>query len=242
MGGREQLRDRSLFDLVGSGSLSTGTFANFLKMIFASAAGDFSYAGETLVEGRTLLEFEFHVPVEKSHYEFGDRSRRWRTAYQGRILIDPQTSDLINLRVRTSNLPIETSACEAATTLRYRRVRLNNADFLLPAEARLTILDANGMETENRTVYSGCREFLGESTLRAESPEPAVTSPGPEPKTQVLDLPPGLPFAIALTHDIDVGAAAAGDSFAAHLTTPIVTLPRAFWFRRARPSAGALSA
>jgi hypothetical protein len=50
--------DRSLFDLVGYGSLSTGSFNNFLCMIFDSDDPEFSYNGRVLTGARSLVTDE----------------------------------------------------------------------------------------------------------------------------------------------------------------------------------------
>jgi hypothetical protein len=76
-------------------------------------------------------------------------------------------------------------------------------------------------EWENRTVFSGCHEFLGESSLRfGESSENEQQS-AQKREFKALALPPGLPFEFALTKAIDTYSAAAGDRVQAQLTSPI---------------------
>jgi hypothetical protein len=130
--------------------------------------------------------------------------------------------------VHTEALPPETGSCEASTTLDYSRVRLNGAEFLLPNRGQLQILDANGMELKNSTAYSGCHEFLGESTLgfdawpEADAPAGGKAAAADAGKAAATDeLPEGLTFTIALTNNIDVSAAAAGDKIGAKLTAAI---------------------
>jgi hypothetical protein len=245
--GESRFEDRTLFQLVRTGALSTGSFASFLTVVFRDDEASFSYKGEIAEAGRQLADFEFRVPVQSSHYFYSGAGNRVTTGYYGDIFVDPKTADLIRLAVHTEGLPPETGSCEASTTLDYSRVRLNGAEFLLPDRGQLQILDANGTELENSTAYSGCHEFLGESTLRfdagpaadaADAPAvgttdaPAVGTTGaPAPgktaapaagKTAAEDdLPGGLPFTIALSNNIDVSAAAAGDKIGAKLTTAI---------------------
>ena len=143
-------------------------------MIFRVDAGDLLYKGRVNEAGRTLDEFRFRVSLEKSHYSFFNRKERTMIAYQGTFLVDPKKADLVRLVV--TGQPWESGTCEITTTMDYARVRLNRSDFLLPTQADLKIVDTNGDEFHNQTVYSSCHEFLGESTLTFEPPpEPSET-------------------------------------------------------------------
>jgi hypothetical protein len=218
--GESRFEDRSLFQLVRTGALSTGSFASLLMVVFRDDEASFSYKGEITEAGRQLADFEFRVPVQSSHYIYSGAGNRVTTGYYGDILVDPKSADLIRLAVHTEGLPPETGSCEASTTLDYSRVRLNGAEFLLPNRGQLHILDANGMELENGTAYSGCHEFLGESTLRFDAAPEADAAAG-KAAAAANELPGGLPFTIALSNNIDVTAAAAGDKMSATLTAAI---------------------
>ncbi|MBZ5726139.1 MAG: hypothetical protein LAP87_14210 [Acidobacteriia bacterium] len=224
--GENQFGNRSLFDIVTEGSSSTGHFQGFLDLVFRSDKAIFSYAGETTEGGRKLMEYRYRVPLEASHYTFRSGGQPVTTAYEGTVLADPETAELVRLTVRTSHIASETGACEAETTMNYRRFRLNGSDFLLPWETRLHIQDMNGMETENRTVYAACHEFLGESTVKFEAPPdaagqratPAQNAAAPRAEAAI---PAGLRFDVALVEDIRVATAAAGDTAKAVLTTDL---------------------
>jgi hypothetical protein len=218
--GENSFRNRSLSDLVGEGTISNGSFASFLMMIFRADAGDFPYKGKVNEAGRPLAKFGFRVPREKSHYSFSTRKGRSMIAYEGTLLVDPKNVDLVRLVV--TGQPWETGICEITTTMDYGRVRLNGSTFLLPAETRLKIVDLGGDEFDNQTVYSSCHEFLGESTLTFEPPlEPATKGRGVASNEAAVELPPGIPFTVTLTQDIDFAVAATGDPITARLATAI---------------------
>lgn len=218
--GENQFVNRSLSDIVNEGSISDGYFQGFLELVFRSDNADFSYVGEVSQGGRKLVEYRFHVPLESSHYTFSARGHKVTTAYEGAVFADPDTAELVRLTVRTSDLSSETGACEAATDMDYGRFRLNGADFFLPSETHLHIKDLNGVESDNRTVYSACHEFLGESKLKFDS------APDPVPQKAATSLekaaiPVGLRFSVALAEDIPVATAAAGEAVKALLTTDL---------------------
>jgi hypothetical protein len=218
--GAKRFDDRSLFDMVREGSISNGIFAAFLTAIFWGQDATFSYNGDTTQDGRALSEFEFLVPLERSHYTFASGDVRVTTAFEGEVFADTTTGDLVRLVIRTSGLPPETGACQSTTTLDYGRVRLEGGDFLLPAEARSQIRNINGTRTENRTVFSNCHEFLGESTVTFDPPPDAgavETAPGPAAPPPTL--PAGLRFTVTTAQDIKIATAAAGDPIQAKLAS-----------------------
>ena len=185
--GEDRFEDRSLADLVKRGATSTGTFAAFLTAIFGTTAASFTYNGDVSEGGRALAAFCFRVPFENSSYSVGNKLSRAVVAYDGTFLVDPKTFDLVRLTIRTDGLPADLRACEASTTLDYGEVRLNGTEFLLPNAVRLQIVYADGGESENRTLFSGCHEFLGQSSLNFDAPPPTERATAQKPVPKALD-------------------------------------------------------
>jgi hypothetical protein len=221
--GENRFDDRSLVDLVRSGPVSTGSFASFLTSIFGGNSATFSFKGEKSLEGRKVLEFSFEVPLERSQYRVRSPGGNWTVAaYGGEFYADAESFDLVRLVIRTRGLRPESGACQDVTTLDYARVRLNNADFLLPSQALLQVTYAGGIQTENRTVFSACHEFRGESKLTfdpAPEPEPAGTTKALVDRAVIL--PPDVPFTVAFAEDVVLPAAAAGDRVPCRILTAI---------------------
>jgi hypothetical protein len=218
--GEDRFQDRRLADLVRGGATSTGAFATWLSSIFGTNAASFTYNGDVTVDGRSLAEFGFRVPREKSDHRVGNKLSSAIVGYDGTFLADPKTFDLVRLTVRDDGLPAELNACDVTTTLDYTSVRLNSSDFLLPRDVRFHVINTNATELENRTVFSGCHEFVGESSL-SFGPASESEQVAPKPVSKAVVLPPELPFKLALTRAIDTATAAAGDPLKARLTTPI---------------------
>jgi hypothetical protein len=224
--GADRFSSRDVFEIV-DGAMSTGSFSSMLASIFGGHAARFSYDGDVTEGEKTLAEFGFRVPEEESayYYVFGKgRANQIRIPYDGTFLVEAATHDLVRLVIRAGALPPESSACELTRTVTYARTHLHGTDFLLPAEARVSVVHTDGTVAENVISYSGCREFHGESTVRFD--EKAETPPagaGATSPIQTPSVPPGLPFTIALTKPIDPATAAAGDAIEARLKTPIRT-------------------
>jgi len=219
--GESQFDDRDLFGIVRGGAISTGSFASFLATIFRGDEASFTYNGDTHdAGGRVLSEFGFRVPFERSHYYYGEGAHRVTTGYGGTFRVDSKTADLVHLEVMTLRLPAVTAACRASTTLDYSQVRMKDIDFLLPSASLLRIDRIDGSIAENRTAFSNCHEFLGESTISFGDPPPSEPA-APARSAPPVMIPPGLPFRIVLTQTINVNEAAAGDRVNARLSSSI---------------------
>jgi hypothetical protein len=125
------------------------------------------------------------------------------------------------LVVKSGEQPQATGACRATTTLNYGRTEVNGSEFLLPASALFEFVGTRGEEARNSSVYSGCHQFLGQSTLRFESPEPGARPPEKTSAPSAPELPDGLPFQMVFTQDVAFRTAADGDTVAAKLATSI---------------------
>jgi hypothetical protein len=218
--GENKFHDSTLAELVGGGVTSTGAFSALLTAIFGGDSADFTYGGKKELMGRNVIEFGFRVPLGRSTYQFSNGEHRAIIKYEGTIAADSQTYKLMRLTVHSDDLPEALRSCDTTTVLDYSSVRLNNAEFLLPQNASLQLHYDSGRESENKTVFSGCHEFLGESTVSFDAPdESGKESSGRVAKPLVL--PGGLKFVIDLARAIDTDTAAAGDVFEAKLSTPI---------------------
>ena len=217
--GENRFGDHSLADLVGSGVTSTGTFGDFLAAIFGTKAATFYYIGDKSIDGRRLTEFGFSVPKDKSTYIVGSTKHNGVVPYDGTFVVDPATFDLVQLVIRAFDFPEGLDACEDVTTLDYRTIKVRNADVLLPSQTLLAVANSDGSEFENRTAFSGCHEFLGESTVRFDDALDGQTPASSKPPPLPLVLPPGLHFRLELAEPIPAATAAAGDTFTATLTS-----------------------
>ena len=216
--GAARIDTSKIEQMAGGGPLGTGPFGPFLIDIFDNRAVEFQYLGT-----RPLLEYRFRVPLEASHYRV-QAGAKWRvTGYDGTFQIDPASTLLRQLTVRTLELPADARSCEATTTMDFGLLQIGDGEYLLPSQTHLQIIGRGAGFTESTTVYSACHEFRGESTVNFGDPAPQA-SPGAT-FTGVVHtpaLPPGLPVHLALASEIDTDRAAAGDPVSATLSKPLV--------------------
>jgi len=199
--GASAFAEEEIRELVGSGGpFGSGDFAAFIAGIFGgSAAVKFSKA--RTVNGHALLEYTFEVSQGASNYATASSAGRIATAYGGSFLLDPQTADLVQLSVRTAELPAATEACQATSAIEYQRIGVHGQDVLIPRETDLRTTFRDGTETASVTSYSNCREYAGHAVLRFDVAEAAPkTSPARSEESSMT--PPAVsPFPLGLTFE-----------------------------------------
>ena len=229
--GENRFHDRSLADLVGYGATLSGTFASFLITLFATEAATFEYNRSVNLGDRHLLEFSFRVPLEKSHYILSDNVQRAAVGYEGILLVNPKSFDLVGLSIQTLHNSID-AVCQVDTSLQYSSVQLNQSDFFFPRQIHLHMSMSDGSQSYSATVFSSCHEFLAESTLRFDSMSTNDKAATLNASVTPLALPPGLPLAIVTTQAIDTSTAAA--AIQSTLSWPKQSLcTTAYWFPKA---------
>ena len=101
--GAPRFTDDTLDKLAGSGPLGSGDFGVFLNGILHHAVPVFQ--GERVVNGSLLFEYSYEMPIGKSSYRVKVPNGWAVTGYGGTLLLDPQANDLVQLVVRTDELP-----------------------------------------------------------------------------------------------------------------------------------------
>jgi hypothetical protein len=213
--GASQFTSRSVFDLDGGGTYETGIMGTFLGDILEN--GTYRYKGEESAGDSKLAAYEYRVPLLSSHYRFRTGSGWTPTAYNGVFWVDPDSLEIRRLMLDANEMPPETGGCEANTTIEYQAVKVGAGEFLLPVRSSMRMVRMDGSETRSTAVYSGCRQYRGESTIRfddAAAPTDVHAAAPGEP------LPAGITLSLALASPIDTDTAAAGDVFTARLREP----------------------
>ncbi len=218
--GEGQFDDRDLSQIVGQGTTSTGAFGSFLRAIFTTKDPEFSYQGEDKVDGRAALIYDFVVPLSRSGYSVSNGPLSRMTGYSGSFAVDAESLDLLRLNVLTDRLPPELRICRSRTTIRYTETQMNGADVLIPAESQVWMVANEGRLSANKTTFSNCHQFMGESTLIFDTDAAGESNPSAiaAAKSKTIRLRNGLRLSIVLAHPIDPAAAAAGDPITGKLT------------------------
>ncbi len=201
--GAEKFEEKPIHEMVG-GTVSTGSFALHARAIFMKKGPSFTYMGEE--DGK--IRFDFQVPLAASQYVI-TTTRQALVAYHGSFWADAKTFDLMRLQVHVPEAPADTGVKQAEELMEYRIARIGDADFLLPASSDLVMTDVRGTEHRNRTRFSACRQYAGESMISfGEAPAEKAAAAGPAPP---VELPAGLDVEVALAGPLESAKLAIGD-------------------------------
>lgn len=207
--GEDHFEDRPLEEIVGpGGAISTGDFAAHAHVVFATNAPQFTPASEEQRDGRSVVRYDFRVPLSKSGYEIRTGARPVRVAYNGFVVADPRSLDPLELEVHPSDLPPELKLRDAWESIRYAEMRIAGSPFLLPESAELSMTGSNGYESRNLTRFEQCREYAGESIVRFDM---GGDDGGAAKAAEPIVLPPKLSIETSLRDPIDWATAARGD-------------------------------
>lgn len=218
LGGREsyawpgspEFGDQKLVEMAPGGSIGTGNFGALGKAVFASDAATFTYAGQSALNGRKQVQFNYRVPLGRSGYAVHYGKLAAVVPYHGWFAADPVTNDVIAFEVDADQIPKELDTREARERVEYVRVRIGGGDYLLPRSSETVLIESDGKIDRNQISFTDCRQYTGESTL-------SFTAPGDVPAARPASKPPehlprGLQLQVRLATPIERGITAIGDT------------------------------
>lgn len=211
--------DTEIGDMVKGGAIGTGTFGLHAKAVFMGGVATYKYEGTEEIRGKKAHKWTFTVPQPRSGYHLRDGLNEAVVGYSGAFWIEAATLDAIRLEVHADDIPQTLRLANTSDAVEYQRVRIGDADFLLPASAELHMLDRGGNENINRTTFSRCRQYSGESRLLLDEEDLAAAKAEKQPE-RVMDAPPNVYLDLALESDIVLKSAAVGDPVTAILQKP----------------------
>jgi len=199
---------RSVFDLIGGGPYETGMLGTLISDVFLNGGAAYRYCGEQTSGGSRLFQYDYEVPLEASHYQIKSGPGWAPAAFSGAFWLDGDSLELRRLKAQSTDLPPESGACEFATTVDYQMARAGSGAFLLPSKSSMRTVLNDGREVQLNAVYSGCRQYRGEATIRFDE---AAGGDEVKPAAKAALPAKGLVISLALAEPIDSDTAAAGD-------------------------------
>ena len=218
--GATRFETGNLEDLVEHGPVGTGSFGGYLLDIFDNPGTQFTFSHESADRGRRVFTFSYGVARDASHYRIRTNDGWFVTPYEGTFDLDAASLELLRITVATPDLPPETSLCRAQSSLEYAPVHIGDSDFLLPSQSQLRLINRGTVETNSATVFTGCKEYLAESSVHfgeADLPGDHVAAG----RKLLGRLPEGIRLVMRLNAPIDSDTAAAGDAVTATLTSAV---------------------
>jgi hypothetical protein len=217
--GSKKFDDTSITDMVKGGAIGNGNFAMHAKAVFQSRAPRFQFAGSSIgADGKEKYKWDFFVPQNLSGYQIGNFIEHATIGYHGSFWADPTTLDVTRLEVYADDIPRNLKIGSASDAVDYQSVKLGEEAFLLPARSELSLSDIGGVQHRNRTNFSSCRQYTGESTISFDDLPRAEAVREPE---RSLVVPLHLRLEVALETPLDDESSAIGDPVIALLKRPV---------------------
>jgi hypothetical protein len=223
--GADQFEKDNLHELVGEGQTSMGDFGSLILSIFSDHP-TMQFQGERKSGARRLFEYSYETSEALSHYQVKVSFVQFTTAYSGSVFLDPEKTDVVRVTAHSAQLPEQTGYCQSVRELDYGREHIRSDEALIPREARVWVVNPDGVEMLNVNSYSNCHEYVGESVLRFDDPDNVTPAGGvslnsPAKGRPPVVMPPGLRFDCRIVTPIDSETAAMGDPIEAVLSSSI---------------------
>jgi hypothetical protein len=219
--GASQFESGDISHIVARGTSGSGEFASFLTGVFGGDAQKFTYSGERDLPIGRLAVFDFAVPVERSHYRYSIDGKAYVSiGYHGSFFADPVAATLRELDVNVDEFPQSSGVCRVEDRIEYAQTKIGDDAFLLPSHSTMDVVYANDTESFNETAFSGCREYVGNSTIRFDVDENGNT-PEDVKRRELPPLPPKTRMRVHIDPPVDSSTAAAGDPITGVVISPV---------------------
>ncbi len=228
--------DQSKITKLVDGTIGNGDFALLPNSIFLGAGAQFRYQGESALNGKPSIRYDYTVPRQASGYQIQAAAAAAIVGYHGSFWVDPDTLDLMRLEVAADDIPHPLKLLSAIDKMEFDHVTIGSSMFLLPRGSELEITDSVGTLSQNRIRLNACHEFVGESALSfRDLPAGNFVAP-PKPTLVQVDLPEDFSMQVGLDTPIDTASSAVGDAVRATLKQNVRTEGEAVIFKGAQVS------
>ncbi len=173
-GGARKFESAKLDDLVAGGTTGTGDFFSFLTAVFYNDTDRVSYEGIQQTSFGLLTVFNYNVPFDRSHYTYHTNRVDAVLPHHGSFYLDSSSYGLRRLIVEATQPPEGADMCRVRNTMDYTHMKIGDGEFLLPEVTTMEVVYNDGSETRNETRFSGCHEYVGESTIRFDDSDAAT--------------------------------------------------------------------
>lgn len=178
--GARQFEDRELVDIVAGGAIGSGEFAGHARNVVLSGSTRLEYKGEEELGARQVHRFDYLVPMADSRYIMRIGQVTAAVGYRGSFWADVGTFQLRRLLVEVFEVPPQIPLERGSIQIDYEKRAIGGGEFLLPDASESSLTTRGGLETRNRTTYTNCRLYTGESSLIFDEPE-EEEAPAPAP-------------------------------------------------------------
>ena len=155
--------DKRLSSLVSTGILGTGSFASQPMNLFVTDRARLiarQESGAASEEG-----WDYDIPAFLRGYVVERDGVTVSVGVRGTFWVDRESMDLIRIEEEMVDPPPQTGLRASSSNVAYARMQIGSSSVLLPQSAELTVANLDGSKMRNEIKFSGCREYVAESTV-----------------------------------------------------------------------------
>jgi hypothetical protein len=166
--GAARFEDQNLRAYISSGVLGTGMFATLPLSLFVADVARITLHQKGARNAGPGYDYE--IPAFLGGLDISTERARVTVGVRGTFWVDAENLDLTRIEEHAVDVPPETGMKKIDSTVHYARMRIGDSSVLLPQSADLTVTNLDGWERRNKIEFSGCREYVSESTVQFGDP------------------------------------------------------------------------
>jgi len=157
------------------GIWSIGVFGPLMASVFdPRLAAEFRRRDTGHEGGRAVVRYDFTVPEAKSNWVITNFVRgaevKAKPGYHGSIWIEISSGRILRHEIETGKMPPAFYYQEASLKVRYRFVKINSQEYLLPQTTESRLCPRGFLYCDRvDATYSDCHKFSAESSLKFDA-------------------------------------------------------------------------
>ncbi len=216
--GEGAFKERDIGEFAKNGAFGTGNFATHLANALNPAGVAYTVNPVEEFAGRKAYRIGYRIPVARKPYRIKIDAQVADAGIDGQFWVDAVTLDVLRLEFSLQEIPVNFPLSAAGEFVEYERVRIGVGDFLLPKKAQMELEHEDTRLEQNRTTFTSCRQYAGESVIRFEGlADETEAAKAP----QEIKIPAKLQISVALRTPIVGSKAAIGDPLEAIVSKPV---------------------
>lgn len=197
--GARNFGEEGATSFISTGMMGDGVFAAHVHSIFVSDGALITYRGEDIA-GRDrgwarAVKYDYRIPRMQSGWSVKVSGGSGIVGEKGSFWADPETFELLRFEVYADDIPSSLPVSEVSIMSNFARMRIGDADIMLPQNAEMRMLQLGGEESVNQFEFTHCRSYRAESSISFETADAPIAKPE-APSAAPAPLPPAAPAAI----------------------------------------------
>jgi hypothetical protein len=179
--GARNFQEKNPGAFIAGGLIGDGIFASYLHTIFVSETALVTFRGEDTVSRdrgwAKAVKYDFRVPGMSSGWKVTVGGSTAIVGSKGSFWADPETLDVLRVEIHADEIPPQLRSEEIAILLNYGRMRIGDADIMLPQSAQLRMVESSGAESLDEFDFTHCHSYQAESSISFDTGDGGAAKP-----------------------------------------------------------------